>query len=156
MHLACEVCRRKRGMTYLVCSPTKIICSNVSLLNRVVCMVSTYVVLGLEVSGNIQLVLTNRWRCPASALERVEYPASPVVFARVLIPRHFSMDLNHRVPNVLDMLFVRKGSKSKTEVPTRIACQHDTWTRCIEVVAGVADRPYSWNVRCCGTTANYW
>ena len=155
MQWSSEFCR-KSTMTYLVCSPTKIICSNVSLLSRVVCMEIPYIILGLKVSRNIQLVLTNRWRCPASALERIEHPASPVVLARVLIARHFSMDLNHCVPNVLDMLFVREGSKPKTEVPTRIACQHDTWTSCIEVVAGVADRPYSRNVRCCRTTANYW
>ena len=95
-------------MTYLVCSPTKIICANVSLLVRVVFIDSTYVVLGHEVSRNIQLVHTNRGRGPASALERIEDPAPPVVFARVLIPRNVSMDFNHCVQNILDMLFIRE------------------------------------------------
>ena len=95
-------------MTYLVCSPTNIICSNVSRRNRLVRMGFTYVVLGLEVSGNIQLVHTNGGRCPAGAFERIEHPAPPVIFARVLIPRHVSMDLDHRVQDILDMLLFRQ------------------------------------------------
>ena len=92
-------------MTYLVCSPTKIICPNVSRLTIRTWKESTYVVLGFEVSGNIQLVHANGWRCPAGALERIEDPAPPVIFAGVLIPRHVSMDLDHCIQNILDMLF---------------------------------------------------
>ena len=95
----------------------------------------------------------NGWRCPAGALERIEDPASPVIFARVLVPRNFSMDLNHRVQNVLDMLFFRQRSKSKTKIRACVARQHDTWARGVEIVARVADFPNAWNVGRCGTAA---
>ena len=50
---------KRAGMTYLVCSPTKIICCNVSLRNRIVGMDPAYVIFGLEISGDIQLVHAN-------------------------------------------------------------------------------------------------
>lgn len=107
--------------TYLVCSPTNIICPNVSRVT-VINMESTHVVLGLEVSGNIQLVHANGWRCPARALERIQDPAPPVIFARVLVPRHVSMYLNHRVQHVLDMLFFCQRSKPNPEICRGVAC----------------------------------
>lgn len=67
-----------------------------------------HIVFGLEVSWNVQLVHANGRRRPASTLERIEDPASPVISAGVLIPRHRAMDLNHRVQHILDMLFVRQ------------------------------------------------
>lgn len=95
-------------MTYLVCSPTKIICFNVSALVIAVSRNFTNVIFGLKVSWNVQLVHANGWRCPAGTLERVENPACPVISARVLLPRHIAMNLNHRVQYVLNMLFFRQ------------------------------------------------
>ena len=121
--LGSGICLRS-GTTYLICSPTKFICSNASLLDKVVCRDLTYMVLGPEVSRHIQLVHINRGRGPARALERIEYRASPVIFARVLIPRHVSMDFNHCVQNLLDV-FIHIRGKRKTKVRACIACQHD-------------------------------
>lgn len=143
-------------MAYLVCSPTKIICSNVSRLTIQVCREFTCIVLRLEVSGNIQLVHANGWRRPASALQRIEHPASPVIFAGVLNPRHVSMYLNHRVQDVLNMLFFRQRSKPKTEVPICIARQYNAWACGIEVIAGVANFANTWNICRSGTTAKDW
>jgi len=95
-------------MTYLVCSPTNITCSDVSALFIMISNSSTDVVLSLEVSWNVQLVHANGRRCPAGTLERVEDPAFPVIFAGVLLPRHRAMNLNHGVQHVLNMLFFRQ------------------------------------------------
>lgn len=95
-------------MTYLVCSPIKIICSNVSVLIITVSRDLSHVVFGLEVSWNVQLVHADGRRRPASSLERIEDPASPVISAGILLSRHRAMDLNHCVQYVLDMLFVRQ------------------------------------------------
>ncbi len=121
LKLGCWLCRRS-AITYLVCSPTNIICFNVSPLTTIICSGFTYVVLSFEVSWDIQLVHANRWWCPAGTLERIEDPASPIILARVLFPCYVSMDLNHCVQNVLNMLFFAKWSKPKTEVRTCIAC----------------------------------
>lgn len=95
-------------MTYLVCSPTNITCFNVSMLFIPISKDLTDVVLGSKVSWNVQLVHANGRRCPAGTLERVEDPASPIVFAGVLLPRHRAMNFNHSVQHVLDMLFFRQ------------------------------------------------
>jgi hypothetical protein len=70
------------------------------------CAEISYVVLGFEVSWNIQLVHADRWYCPTGTLEWIKDPASPVIPAGVLLPRNVSMDFDHSVQNVLDMLFV--------------------------------------------------
>ena len=95
----------------------------------------------------------NRRGRPASALERIEDPASPVIFARVLIPRHVPVDLNHRVQDVLDVLRLRQGCEPKAKVRARVARQHDARARAVEVVARVADFPDSGDVGRGGTAA---
>lgn len=143
-------------MTYLVCSPMKIICSNVSVLIITVSRDLSHVVFGLEVSWNVQLVHADGRRCPASSLERIEEPASPVISAGILLSRGRAMDLNHCVQYVLDMLFVRQGRKPKSEVPIGVARQHDSSTGGIQLIAGIADAPNPWDISGRGTTAKNW
>ena len=80
----------------------------------------------------------NRWRRPACALERIKGPASSIVLARILLPRHLSMDLNHRVQNILDVLRLREGNKPDAKVGARVAGQHDARARAVKIVARVA------------------
>ena len=81
----------------------------------------------------------NRRRRPACALERIKGPASSIILARILLPRYFSMDLNHRIQNVLDVLRLREGNEPDAKVGARVAGQHDARARAVEVVARVAD-----------------
>lgn len=143
-------------MTYLVCSPMKIICSNVSAPTMTASRDLTHIVFGLEVGWNVQLVHPDGRVRPASTLEWIEDPASPVISAGILLLRHRAVYLNHSVQHVLNMLFVGQRSKPKTKVPSGVACQHDTSARGIQLIAGITDAPNSWNVSDCGTAAKNW
>ena len=99
----------------------------------------TYIILGPEISGDIQFVHPDRRRRPACALERIKGPASSIILARILLPRHLSVDLNHRVQHIPDVLRLRQGGEPDAKVGARVAGQHDARTRAVEVVARVAD-----------------
>ena len=117
---------------------------------------STHIVFRLEVSWNVQLMHPNGRARPASTLEWIEDPASPVISAGILLLRHRAVYLNHSVQHVLNMLFVGQRSKPNTKVPSGVACQHDTSARGIQPIAGITDTPNSWNVSDCGTAAKNW
>lgn len=100
-----------------------------------------YIVIRLEVLGDIQLVLANRRARPAAALELIEHPAAAVVVAGVLVVGDLAVDLGHGVDDVLDVLLLGDGDPARAPVARRVRGEDGGGPRAVEAVRRVADRP---------------
>lgn len=107
----------------------------------------------LEVRRDIQLMHPNRRRGPTATLQRIQRPAFAIVPARILLPRHLPMDLNHSIQHVLDMFEFRPGGKTDAEIGTGVAGQHDAGARGVDFVARVANAADAGDVGCGGAAA---
>ena len=59
--------------------------------------IQAYIVMCLEIRRDIQLMHPNRRRSPTATLQLIQRPAFAIIPARILLPGHLSMDLDHGI-----------------------------------------------------------
>ena len=81
----------------------------------------TYIIMCLEIRRDIQLMHPNRRRSPTATLQRIQRPAFAIIPARILLPGHLSMDLDHGIQHVLDVFEFGPGGETDAEIGTGVA-----------------------------------
>ena len=95
----------------------------------------------------------NRRRSPTATLQLIQRPAFAIIPARILLPRHLSMDLDHGIQHVLDVFEFGPGGETNAEIGAGVAGQHDAGARGVDFVAGVAHAADAGDIGCGGAAA---